>query len=58
VFAGEPAPDPAEVEDWKWAGMRELRESLRAEPARYSYWLKVAVESGGWQRLNALVGVE
>ena len=48
VFAGaseeEPAPDPSEVEDWRWVSMEELRRGLREEPHRYSYWLKLAVE--------------
>jgi hypothetical protein len=38
--------------------MGELRRALREEPSRYSYWLKVAVEAGGWRRLNALVRAE
>ena len=63
VFVGElagdpPAPEPSEAEDWRWVSMNELREGLREQPARYSYWLKAAVESDGWARLGALVGVE
>ncbi|HEX7175464.1 MAG TPA: isopentenyl-diphosphate Delta-isomerase [Pyrinomonadaceae bacterium] len=50
-----PAPDPSEVEDWRWVGMDELRRGLRHEPHLYSYWLKLAVESGHWRRLDALV---
>ena len=46
---GDPAPDPAEVEDWRWVGMDELRRGLREEPQRYSYWLKAAVECAGWR---------
>jgi isopentenyl-diphosphate delta-isomerase len=41
---GDPAPDPAEVEEWRWVDMDELRRGLRVEPHRYSYWLKAAVE--------------
>lgn len=52
-FAGEPAPDPTEVEAWRWVSMSELRRDLRTEPARYTFWLKVAVEGEGWQRLDA-----
>jgi isopentenyl-diphosphate delta-isomerase len=52
---GTPAPDPAEVEDWEWVTMGELRRGLREEPSRYSYWLKVAAEGEGWRRLEALV---
>jgi isopentenyl-diphosphate delta-isomerase len=53
VFVGahddDPAPDPSEVEDWRWVTMRELRRGLRDEPQSYSYWLKAAVECGGWR---------
>ncbi|HYN84470.1 MAG TPA: isopentenyl-diphosphate Delta-isomerase [Pyrinomonadaceae bacterium] len=53
--AGDPAPDPSEVEEWRWVSMDELRRGLREEPGRYSYWLKAAVESEHWARLDALV---
>ena len=46
---GDPAPDPSEVEDWRWVGMDELRRELLEEPRRYSYWLKLAVEGDGWR---------
>ena len=59
VFVGthdaEPAPDPSEVEAWRWVSMRELREGLRSEPQSYSYWLKVAVEGEHWRKLEAAV---
>ncbi len=55
-FAGEPVPDSSEVEEWRWVGMDELRRDLRTEPARYTFWLKVAVESEGWRRLDARGG--
>jgi isopentenyl-diphosphate delta-isomerase len=41
---GDPAPDPSEVEDWRWVTMEELRRRLSDEPQSYSYWLKAAVE--------------
>jgi len=59
VFVGkhdaEPAPDPAEVEEWRWVSMGELREGLSTEPQRYSYWLKIAVEGEHWRKLEAVV---
>ena len=54
-FEGAPAPDPSEVEEWKWMDMQELRRELHEEPSRYSYWLKTVVEGGSWQRLDALM---
>ena len=49
TFEGEPAPDPAEVEDWRWVGAAELRRELREEPERYSSWFKLAVEGDEWR---------
>ncbi|MGB7926262.1 MAG: isopentenyl-diphosphate Delta-isomerase [Pyrinomonadaceae bacterium] len=56
VFVGthegdDPAPDPTEVEDWRWISMDELRRGLRDEPHRYSYWLKLAVEGDRWREV-------
>jgi isopentenyl-diphosphate delta-isomerase len=54
---GEPrAPDPSEVEDWRWVSMSELRRGLREEPHLYSYWLKLVVEGDHGRTLDALVG--
>jgi len=50
-----PAPDPSEVEDWRWVSMDELRRDLRDEPRRYSYWLKLAVEGDHRRALEAPV---
>ncbi len=44
AYGGEPAPDPAEVADWRWVSTGELRRALREEPRRYTRWLKLAVE--------------
>jgi isopentenyl-diphosphate delta-isomerase len=58
VFVGtheaEPAPDPSEVEDWRWVEMGDLRRGLSEEPQLYSYWLKVAVEGEHGRKLEAL----
>lgn len=50
---GPPAPDPAEVEDWRWVTIEELRRGLGDEPASYSRWLKLAVEGEGWPNHDA-----
>jgi isopentenyl-diphosphate delta-isomerase len=34
VHDGKPAPDPAEVDGWRWIGLNELRAALRREPRR------------------------
>ena len=46
---GAPAPDPSEVEDWRWVTLDELRRDLRAAPRRYSYWLKTVFEGDHWR---------
>jgi isopentenyl-diphosphate delta-isomerase len=46
---GNPAPDPSEVEDWRWVTMDELRRRLSDEPQSYSYWLKVVIEGDHWR---------
>ena len=43
-FAGEPEPDPAEVEGWEWRDARRLLADLRADPAAYSPWLPLTLE--------------
>jgi isopentenyl-diphosphate delta-isomerase len=58
VYDGEPAPDESEVEEWRHVSMAELRRDLRAEPSRYSRWLRLAVDEDGWRRLNELVSAE
>jgi isopentenyl-diphosphate delta-isomerase len=55
---GEPAPDPSEVEDWRWVTMDELRRDLRERPNDYSYWLSVAVNRREWRLLNAIKRIE
>ncbi len=52
---GSPAPDPSEVEDWRWVSMDALRRGLQEEPHHYSYWLKLAVEGDHWRRLDPLI---
>jgi isopentenyl-diphosphate delta-isomerase len=56
TYEGEPAPDPAEVEDWRWVSINELRRGLREEPDRYSRWLKLAIEGQQWRVMDALIG--
>jgi isopentenyl-diphosphate delta-isomerase len=57
VFVGEfdglVAPDEAEVEDWAWATLDELRRDIGARPDDYTYWLKAALATDGWQRVEA-----
>lgn len=45
AFDGEPAPDPAEVSEWRWAAVDEILRALRRGRARYTVWLKPALDT-------------
>ena len=38
-FAGDPSPNPAEVQAWDWWDIAALRRDLAATPERYTPWL-------------------
>jgi isopentenyl-diphosphate delta-isomerase len=44
VFVGlsnnDPKPDPAEVSDWKWVNLDDLKEDLKNNPESYTPWLQ------------------
>jgi isopentenyl-diphosphate delta-isomerase len=50
---GDPAPDPSEVEEWRWVSMGELLRGLSERPELYSRWLKLAVEGDHWRGMAA-----
>ncbi|MEA2172972.1 MAG: isopentenyl-diphosphate Delta-isomerase [Blastocatellia bacterium] len=60
VFIGEceadavPAPDPTEVEDWKWLSMTDLLAEMLARPHDFTYWLKTALHRTEFDDLPAL----
>ncbi|MQA26075.1 MAG: isopentenyl-diphosphate Delta-isomerase [Micromonosporaceae bacterium] len=37
--SAEPSPDPAEVAEWRWVNLDDLRADLAAHPERYAPWL-------------------
>ena len=43
-FQGEPAPDPAEVDDWRWAAAGEVLRELEAAPERFTVWFRIAIQ--------------
>jgi isopentenyl-diphosphate delta-isomerase len=51
-FDGVFVPDDSEVEDWKWIAPDELRRELRERPEVYTYWLRAALETEGWARVE------
>jgi isopentenyl-diphosphate Delta-isomerase len=49
-----PVPDPAEVEDWKWLSLPDLRHLMIERPDDFTYWLKLAINRTEWDDLNPL----
>ena len=43
-FDGDPRPDPAEVEAWRWMPLEALEAGLAAHPGDYTVWLPEAVK--------------
>ena len=43
-FDGTPAPNPEEVQDWKWVRPDTLRADMRSHPERYTPWFALSVE--------------
>jgi isopentenyl-diphosphate delta-isomerase len=49
--AGEPSPDSAEVEDWRWLSLKKLRDEIGRNPQDYTPWFHHALTKG--KELNA-----
>lgn len=43
-FDGEPHPNLAEAEGWRWVGFDALEKEIKARPERFTYWLKECFE--------------
>jgi isopentenyl-diphosphate Delta-isomerase len=43
-FDGQPAPDTAEVEAWRWISFGELQRALRDRPHNFTPWFHVAFD--------------
>lgn len=41
TFNGEPKPDPAEVMEWKYLPVEEIRQEIKNHPERYTEWFKI-----------------
>jgi isopentenyl-diphosphate Delta-isomerase len=41
VYEGEPAPNPEEAKDWKWATMEFLKDDVSRNPDAYTGWSKI-----------------
>jgi isopentenyl-diphosphate delta-isomerase len=42
-YSGELQPDPAEVEDYCYKSMEEVKEDLKLKPEAYTPWFKIAL---------------
>lgn len=42
-FNGKPVPNPAEVEDWMFVDLDELKKDIRNNPEKFTYWFKIAL---------------
>ena len=40
TFDGEPQPDPAEAEVYRWVSSENLTKEIEARPEQFTYWLK------------------
>ncbi len=43
-YDGVVKANPDEAESWKWLGINELRNDVRENPEKYTYWLRVSLE--------------
>lgn len=39
----DPTPNPAEVAEWRWIDLTELRDEMRLTPDRFAPWLQVGL---------------
>lgn len=44
IYEGRVNPDPAEVSDYRWVGLEELREDARRNPEKYTKWFIILLE--------------
>ena len=52
TFDGMPAPNPAEVEDWKFVRFADLRKDVSLNPEKYTSWFRLIVAH---EELNSFV---
>lgn len=48
VFVGtadaKPAPNPEEIDGWKWISITDLKNDIVQRPEQYAYWFKLSVQ--------------
>lgn len=43
-YYGRVKPNPREVGEWKWIGLKSLKKDLIKKPKKYAPWLKIALK--------------
>ncbi|HEX5044792.1 MAG TPA: isopentenyl-diphosphate Delta-isomerase [Candidatus Polarisedimenticolaceae bacterium] len=60
VLAGRcadlPAPEPSEVQDWRWVTLDALGEEVAREPLAFTAWLRILLGDAGHRRALAEAG--
>ena len=46
-FDGFPKVNPDEADSWKWIGLKELKEDIKQNPDKYTYWFKLILDRLG-----------
>lgn len=43
-YAGDPTPNPDEVDGWQWMDLEVLLNDVKTNPQAYSYWLRICID--------------
>jgi isopentenyl-diphosphate Delta-isomerase len=49
-WSGEPRPDPAEADGWRWLSLAEAAEDASAHPERYTAWFRLIATDAEMRR--------
>ena len=50
-FDGNPMPDNKEADDWKWVNINELRQDVKENPEKYTFWFRLILDKLAKTRL-------
>lgn len=45
---GDPAPDPDEVDGWRWVPLADIQREVRETPERFTAWFRMLVSRPDW----------
>jgi isopentenyl-diphosphate Delta-isomerase len=43
-YDGEPAPDPVEVDGWRWVSPAAIARELESDPGSFTFWFRIAFD--------------